>query len=327
MKKYLENLEAELKKLKISNEDIAEILADHKEMIEAAYEDGVSDEDLLEKFGNPDQVAKELYGDSFNDGKNFESKPLIQEGDLKGYALIKAFPVLDGVNQVSISLVSEDVKYFPHDSSSLEVYAKHLKDEEDYNINYVDGQFTLEKRKMKKFRIGLSMGKSVKFIVKVPFEQFYDSFKVNLVSADLEFMDINAKRFEIKTTSGDVEGQTLETENEVKLTSVSGDIELENVKAKNMEISLVSGDLEMKNVVLSEDIKVNTVSGDVEVEHFKAINVDFRTVSGDFEGLEAYVDSVSFKSVSGDFEIANKIKEHEIDVKYNKSLSGKVTIK
>jgi len=46
-------LEKELKKLKISSSEIAEILRDHTEIIESALSEGVSEEELSLKFGNP----------------------------------------------------------------------------------------------------------------------------------------------------------------------------------------------------------------------------------------------------------------------------------
>ena len=109
MKKYLENLEKELKKLKINNQEIAEILADHKEMIEAAKSDGVSDEELVEKFGNPNKVAKELSEDNINNSKN---RTEFSEIALKGYKLLKSFPAANGLKTVTIELLSEDVIFF-----------------------------------------------------------------------------------------------------------------------------------------------------------------------------------------------------------------------
>ena len=124
MKKYLENLEKELKKLKINDQEIAEILADHKEMIEAAKDDGVSDDELFEKFGSPDKVAKELSED-VPQKVNVEVK--VGEDELEGFKLFKSFYALNDIKSVSIELVNENVLYFPYDGDQIEIYEKNMK--------------------------------------------------------------------------------------------------------------------------------------------------------------------------------------------------------
>ena len=60
MKKFLKDLETELRKNKLSGAEIKEILADHEEMIQSAKNEGLTDEELEAKFGNPKKVAEEL---------------------------------------------------------------------------------------------------------------------------------------------------------------------------------------------------------------------------------------------------------------------------
>ena len=57
MKIFLQNLEDELKKNNLNEEEINDIIADHSEMIESAISEGLSDEDLEQKFGNPKDLA------------------------------------------------------------------------------------------------------------------------------------------------------------------------------------------------------------------------------------------------------------------------------
>jgi len=58
MKKYLEDLRQELVKQKLTNKEIEEIMADHEEMIRTAMEEGLSEEEIKAKFGQPKQVAE-----------------------------------------------------------------------------------------------------------------------------------------------------------------------------------------------------------------------------------------------------------------------------
>ncbi len=84
MKKFLKDLEKELKKLHMNNKDIAEIMADHKEMLEQALYDGLTDEEIEIKFGDPEKLAKELNGDS-----EYEQEIEIRTDEDK---LFKSFP-------------------------------------------------------------------------------------------------------------------------------------------------------------------------------------------------------------------------------------------
>jgi uncharacterized membrane protein len=60
MKKFLKDLETELRKNNLSENEIKEIMADHEEMIQSAKSEGLTDEELEAKFGSPKNVAEEL---------------------------------------------------------------------------------------------------------------------------------------------------------------------------------------------------------------------------------------------------------------------------
>lgn len=327
MKKYLEDLEKELKKMGMSNTEIDEIIKDHVEMLGEAKEDGLTDDDLVEKFGYPEDVAKELSQDERTSKVMQKEKVVIKEGILEGYELIKAFPVVEDVKEVIIKFVNEDLKFIPHDGESIEIFAKKLKDIEDYNISLHDGIFNISREKQSGFNLFGSRSSSVKFGVKMPRSANFDDFNVTLVSGDSELFDIKSKDMTIKTTSGDIELSNVEVKNDAKFNVVSGDIKVVNLQANELEISSVSGDLKVRNVDLYNELYVNTVSGDVDAKNVNAKNVAFKSVSGDFEGQEVYVDTVKSSTVSGDFEIKNLNHDQEIVVTKQKSLSGKVKIK
>lgn len=323
MKKYLKDLEAELKKLKISDAEVQEILADHREMIEAAQADGISDEELVEKFGEPKAVAQELKSDVL-EAKSQKSEPVVGEGELEGYELFKTFPVIDEVKEVQIKLVSEDLVYFPYDGTSIQVYAKKLKKPDNYKVTFEEGVFVLKRLSSKSF--GLFGGNSSPdFGVMVPFELYYDNFDVASVSGDYKLDSINTKSFSANSTSGDYELSNLKV-TEAKFRTVSGDIEVSGLNGEEVQVSLVSGDLELENARVEKELNVNTVSGDVDVDNFFGEHIAFKSVSGDLSGKEAYPNSVDLKSVSGDIKISNSNKSHKIDVKYKKSISGDIRI-
>lgn len=327
MKNYLKDLEKELKKLKISDTEIKEIISDHLEMLEEAKSDGITDEELANKFGNPETVANQIYKDNFETQFNTEADSVVGTGALKGYELFKAFPVDSELNKLSISLISEDFLYIPYEGSSIEVYAKDLRKPEEYQLSLVDGEFLLKRVSRMGFKIGFGSSKTPDFGIKVPMGLIIDEFNYSSVSGDASLDKVVAKKANLKTTSGDFEISNLQVEGELKLTTVSGDFEGSAISANELDISLVSGDVEFNQVEVNKDVNINTVSGDVEIKGFTCDHINFRSVSGDFEGVETYPESVSLKSVSGDFEIVNKTHDKEIVVTSNKTLSGDVSIR
>jgi len=324
MKKYLKDLEAELKKLKISKEEIAEILEDHKEMISEATAEGLSDDEIALKFGDPEKIAKELYEDAFSEKTSTKAKPVFGTESLKDYELIKSFQTLDTLKAVNISLISEDLIYFPYEGEAIEVYVIGKYREEDYTINFKDGTFNLQKSKRSNSGIFFAK-KTPDFGLRVPAVQL-EEFKLNLISGDAELEEINADIIKLKTVSGDIEAKNLTSSNTIEVSVVSGDVELQSVVAQGLEMTMVSGDVELRQANFDDSIYVNTVSGDVEANDVKVSEIQFKSVSGDFQGEEVYCNSVSVKSVSGDFEIQNSIHDQKIEVVSKKSLSGEVTI-
>lgn len=325
MKKYLKDLEAELKKLNISEEEIAEILEDHKEMLREATEEGISDDEIALKFGDPEKLAKALYEDALGDKMSKKVEPVFGTESLEGYELVNSFPTLEELKTVNISLISEDVMYFPYEGESIEVYVRGKFREEDYTISYAKGMFNLLKSRGK-VSFNIFSKKAPDFGVRVPASSL-DEFKLSLISGDGELEGVTSNVIELKTVSGDLHTTNLTTEGNLVVSVVSGDVKLNGIIAKGLEMSMVSGDLVIDQGKFDEKIHIGAVSGDTNANNVKVPEIEFHTVSGDFQGDEVYCDTVTFKSVSGDFCIENNNKDHNIEVISKKSLSGKVTIK
>lgn len=324
MKKYLKDLEAELNKLNISAEEIAEILQDHKEMLEEAVAEGLSDDEIALKFGDPEKLAKDLHEDVFEEKLNKKHESVFGTEKLQGYELVNSFQTLGDLNSVKISLISEDVVYFPYDGEEIEVYVRGKFREEDYSMNFKDGEFYF-KRSRNKNGLNIFGKKSPDFGIRVPRKEL-ELFNVSLVSGNGEAEDIHAEKVNLKTVSGDLKIISLTTSDTLSVSVVSGDVKLEKVIAKGFEISMVSGDLKLNQAKFDEAIHIGTVSGDANVKDMKCPGLSINTVSGDFNGKEVYCESVSLKSISGDVNIKNSNTDIEIQIKDKKSLSGKVTI-
>lgn len=316
MKKYLEDLRRELIKSDLTKEEIDEIMADHKEMISNAVEEGLSDEEIKQKFGKPSQVAKELA--DFN-----KEEPAKQE-DLKDFELLKSYEVNGDSFSVDVNLVSDDIMYQLGSDSQIKVFYKGKGKIDKYEISYEKNEFRLSAPKRFGFNISFGKGQGIDFLVELPRKVILDVLKQVTVSSDSELLNVNAKKLNIKTTSGDLEINRCTVE-EFKLHTVSGDSEIKGSTFDNMILSSVSGDVSVKNTTIDNDFRCNSVSGDVEVIETSCVNFEVAAVSGDVNGKNFYPQKVIFKSISGDLNIDNEEKKY-IEIVKKSSLSGDINI-
>lgn len=318
MKKYLKDLEAELRKNNLSEAEIKDILADHEEMIQSAVEEGLTDEDLEKKFGSPKDVAEELsqFTEKEEKTKGRESKRTMNT---------KEFTEISEGYNVSIELINEDVRFETTDEEKISVTYNGHRDFEDYKVAFENNTFYLTSPK----RSGIFNFRGDRgdhgFVVQLPKIKVGD-FKIKEISGDIDLANVQAKSFILETTNGDSELQNFKVE-EFKTHTVNGDVDIEGLVANAATISQVSGDFSMKNVKVDGDISVNTVSGDVEIENVSCKEFALRSVSGDVEAQEFYPESIILNSVSGDVDIVNSDASRPITVKHKKSISGDIEIR
>lgn len=323
MKKFLSDLQKELKKLKMSNEEIEEIIADHKEMIQEALEQGVSEEELVLKFGEPGKLAQEMYSDSQRVRVNVNE--YVQESmyeNIEGYELLKYFQPID-LNEIFIKLISEDLDIYPYDGENIEVHFKKKIKESNYEISMVNGVFKLLRNSIKTTLFERET--TPDFIVRYPSNVEINKYKVETISGDIKTVGIEAKDLKLKSTSGDFKVKGIKCD-VAHFSTVSGDFEISNVISTEISMSAVSGDFECTNFDISGELNINTVSGDFELDNFSSKHCNVKTVSGDLEGNEFYTDLINLRSVSGDIEITNNDKTRPIKIGGKKTLSGDINI-
>ena len=323
MKKFLSDLQKELKKMNMSDQEIKEILADHKEMIEEALKEGLTEEEISKKFGDPSKLAQELHSDSQKVNINIDDYTNASEYEsVEGYKLFKTLPALE-LNEIQIRLISEDVEMYPYNGQNIEVHYKKDIKEENYDVSLENGVFKLTRNSRK--TIMFERKTTPDFVVRYPNNGQLVNYSVETVSGDSELKGINTKQLRLKSTSGDFEAQGVKCEL-ADFKTVSGDFEVKEVQANEMIMSAVSGDFECKDCDVKGNLDINTVSGDFELYSFKAKVANFKTVSGDLEGKEFYVERIDLKSVSGDINIQNSDKLRPITVGKKRTLSGDIKI-
>ena len=313
MNKFLKDLENALKKLNVSTNEINEIIADHEEMLNQALAEGLSEEELSEKFGDPKKLAQDLSVDAKK-----------EKGGNKMYELVESLAVLDELISVEVKLVSEDVEILPSESGAIEIYYKDVEKPEDYEYSLEGGAFLFKRKSEVGIKIFRRRNKG-KIRILLP-ETALESYNVKIVSGDVVSENVKTKRFVMHSTSGDGSLKNIDTEL-VEIHTVSGDFELDHFTATLFKANSVSGDFEINNLKVQENLDLNTVSGDFKVKDVEGTIVDLKTVSGDFDGKEVYVEKVNLNSVSGDIKIRNEDSLRPIEIGRKKSLSGKISIK
>ena len=312
MKKFLKNLEEELKKKNINDEEIKEILADHQEMIESAINEGLTDEELEAKFGNPEQVADELSQFTDKEGEKVE----IGNADI----------IFDGVTndyEVEIGLLSEDIDIKIHDQEEIIIKPIGINDIDKYTIEFNNNKLLL--KAPKRNGIVVFRTRNRKFKLYLPVKYQISHFKTKSINGDVDVENIKVTEFEIGTNNGDLELKGLEL-SQFKASVINGDIDIHNVTCDEFHASMISGDAEVKNLDCKNDIFINTVSGDIDIIDSSCKEAVLKTVSGDLEGQEFYPETLSLSSVSGDISIKNKDKNKPIEIKRKKTVSGDVEI-
>ena len=128
MNKFLKDLETELKKLKVNPKEIEEILADHKEMMEAAKQEGLNEDEISNKFGDPVKVASEIHDDSKGTQTDIDLDDIesIAKFDTKDYNFVKAFNLIPEGLDINISLISEDLILSDYDGEEIKIFEKVL---------------------------------------------------------------------------------------------------------------------------------------------------------------------------------------------------------
>lgn len=315
--KYIDDLKKELTKMKISEAEIEEIIQDYQELISFAIAEGVEEEDLVKKFGEPEHVAKEL-------SENTQKKTSAPQDD-DGFSLYVVFEMDDQPQKVNINLVSEDVKIETHDKSEIQILYQGKFNEKDYEASYQSGQMSFKSIKRSGL-FGLLNHKEVPALkILLPKQVDFDSLSFTNVNGDIQVDDLKVDKMVIKSTNGDAKIQKIHAK-ELNWNTVNGDGDYLDIESQTFHSTLVSGDLKLTNAQVYEKLSINTVSGDAEFTQVECQEFDFHSVSGDVDANNFYPKEIYFSSVSGDAKITNE-KKSNIEIKRSKSVSGEIQIK
>lgn len=320
MKRFIDDLREELNKRGMSADEIAEIIADHEEMISAAIAGGLNEEELKSKFGDPRHLADELAGD-----KQPEKEPSVQPSMNDSFSLWQTFDVSDEKQSVEVSLLSEDTEYFVSTQDRFEIFSNRHKRLSNYILSYKDNVLTLKRDKTAgvisfiPFRFG-----EVSFRIGLPANHVIGHLSHTSVNADVQFQGVKINTFKLVTTNGDV---SIESSNfgDATWNTVNGDLQVQSAQFGSISSTQVSGDLNFRDSSVANTFKIHTVSGDAAIENCDCDLLDLESVSGDVVGKNLYPKRASLKSVSGDIMITNQEKK-PIEIIKSHSVSGDIKI-
>jgi len=303
-------------KKNLTSDEIDEIIADHVEMIGSAIDDGLTESEIIEKFGDPRKLAEAI-----SDFEEFEKEEKeIEKVEVSNYKLWKKFETTGKYLKVNVRLVNEKMIYQSVDIDEIEIHVLGEVDLDKYELSYDNDVLTIDAPR----KIGLfflqTKKEDVSFLVLLPENIVIDEFNHTTINSEVQFLNLKAKDFTANTTNGDMIIKDSKL-GDVKWHTVNGDIDVYQTKMKSLSTSHVSGDVIMHQVQIENDFRMSTVSGNIKVKDTTCDNLDFNTVSGDLRGLNFYPKTLSLKSVSGDIDIKNKIA-----INKKKTVSGKIRI-
>lgn len=315
MKKFLKDLETELKTNDINTDEIKDIIADHQEMILQALAEGISEEDLPLRFGEPKQIADELAQDLKQE--NTSDKQNLQKH--------LTFQISEEALDIDVDLISEDISFETSSDNLVHVYSKKDMMTNIYEIRY-DNKCLMLTRKDLKQKETYTIQKEVSnnFRVFLPKHTKINIVSIKLVNGDLSYKNIGSDEIKLNNISGDIDVEAVKA-NKARIHSVSGDIQLQDFNVEELTISVVSGDVKMSELTVKNKLVLHTVNGDYDVKNATCDTLDLQTVSGDLKGNDLTTKKITYKTISGDIHIKNKVNQH-IEIIKRSSISGKINI-
>lgn len=268
----------------------------YQDCIKAGMSEGESEKAVISAIGDLSELLNSLVQDT-------RAVTVIKEEDKKEK---------NELSEIRLSLISADIRIEPSTGNEVEV-------EKSGDIVSLRLGNTLvieeEKNQFHSFR------SDRKVILRVPAD--LEKITVGTKSGDIQVSGISCRNFEVRTMSGDIDGEL--TGEEISFTTVSGDVkmkldnrngninvnttsgdvEVEMTHMKEGNIHSISGDVKLKMKSEFDEMKISCVSGDIEVRCDDA-DVEARTTCGDISNRATHTAGINrliAKTVSGNIDI------------------------
>lgn len=250
---YLKKLEEELENNGFINTD--EVIEKYRKRYDFGLESGMSEEEIEERLGDPSIIVSKMVNESDNKYDNSDSK-----------------------FKIEINTIADDVKFEESIDDETHLYMDDIE-EDLYDIVNNNREIAISAHTKKFF--GLNRRRPGLFTIALPKDMKLGKVKLCSNSGDfVSKIDLNAKSFDFKFISGDVDFKKITAKN-VIFHVVSGDLQIDEINAEDISLSSVSGDMDIE-YLLSNNLKIDTVSGDINIKEASyAMNIKSQSISGD----------------------------------------------
>lgn len=244
---YLKALKGELKNQAIEGAD--EIAKKYESRFELAKEAGFSEEEAIQKFGEPKAVVEAIKAEQD------KTKPEMGVEEKNGYEFKDSKKPWTFV----FSLMADNVD-FSYGNVDKPYVDFNGADPDNYRITQDGRFFKLEFVPLAKF-IANMHAYTLKVIL--PSGEDIDSFRISTASANINIPYIKCKDFIYSVVSGNLTTDDVRTSS-FKVTNASGHLALKSATVEEMKISTVSGDTDIDYAEIKK-LRLSTVTGNVRI--------------------------------------------------------------
>ncbi len=316
MKTFIVDLKRALKKRQLSDSTIEEIVRDYDEMIHTGLEEGMSEEEILKKFGSVEHVAEELARVETSDPK----------ANADEETFIKRFDLTEDTYCIEVKLPTENVTYQQGEDNAIVITANRALDEKDYTFRYANHRLTIIGPRAKGFGLFnlLTRHLHTAITITLPSKATCERLHHKATNGHLTFKAVTIGDVRINNVNGDV-AATQSTLNDIVYATVNGDLMIEDTTVNSLTTNAVNGDVMLTKTTIKGAMHHETVSGDAMLKQVTCASFDMSAVSGDLTAEEFYPESYKAHTVSGDVLVKNR-KDHAITKENTRTLSGEFRV-
>jgi hypothetical protein len=243
----------------------------------------------------------------------------------------KSEPV-PAIKDIKIKTTSEDIKFITTDSNEVKAhfYGYYSTSNQEYKpelvMNSENGVLTIEIKH--KSVVMVSYTADLKLDIYLP-KTYANNLQISVSSSNVNIDELNLESFVYKATSGDIQAGTLNAKKaEIKATSgtakisgkydsfvfisTSGDFTSEGITAKDATLRSNSGRIEINATI--DSLQMTSTSGDLKADNLNAKSTRFTTSSGSIKasGIPGNLEATS---TSGDITVDYSKFNNDINIK------------
>jgi len=303
----------------LEEKDIRDIVYDYEEHINSGIARGKSEEEVIGKLGNPEDIAQ-TYLIEFLKTQSVpgENGSRIRKTE-NGINIDRDVP-MDGIDRINISISSCNLQVKPGNRETLHANLSGNRRNNDYYldiaVNISGSTLNLGIEYEKRYFFSFD---NLQLTISVP-----DSFKGDIISnsasGNMEFSDLVLDKAEFHSSSGNIRLSEINSSGLTASTS-SGDLECNRLKSEFLLIHSNSGKVRLNNLE-GNDIKISSTSGSLSGKEIHYESGIFQSASGGIQ-LEEISGNSKFKNSSGNIFAGYSKFDYNIEMR---SSSGSLTL-